>query len=281
MKDSERWNSTKQTDSHNASKTKETFIENRNTAIELVIMHLSRYANNEDILLNRQNILNLWVVRPRNDSEIPFVDEKFDHDLIIRLTQTGVEFIDTVKITSISRDFIENLIDYYNVETISEGRIYYKLTGGIKTREDEHKSNILIPNEDNQTINNVFLECVKGSEYVEKYKYDLIPSSQTEWKIGRGTQSFLNDIIIKDEITTVSRRHAAIVWDNGNWYGRCRDGSCRRLNCGVGPTTKLRREETGKVEELDLYHKKKDPLKDGDIIIISPDIEFKFCASNK
>lgn len=266
---------------HNVKRTRETFIENRSTAFDLICKHLSRFANNKDVILSRNNVLNLWVVRPSNDSEIPFVDAHFDEDLLIKLNQAGIEFIELIKKAAIPKSYIDHIIQFNGAETISEGRLYYKLSEGQRSKEDHNEAPSEQPYniEDNSSLQ-AHLICIKGQEYLSGKTFLIDAEQKKEWNIGRGTHSVSNDIVINDDYRDISRRHAAVVWDDGEWYGRCREGSCRNLMDNAdGPSTKIRRINSDIIEELGLHHRKKNPLKDGDVIILSKELELLFTLS--
>lgn len=243
-----------------APKAAENYVENKYDALNMVCGHLAKYAYSTDKRLGR---LSLVVVTHNDDDHVDWADSSFVRELQSRLQQEMITAVQQIDVLTVTPDELADTLARDNrLSPISQGRIYFK-TQPI----------------DERVITNTppaRLECVGGEQYVANTTYDLKPDEQTSWNIGRSpkpTPFEVNHIVINDDCLDVSRRQAAIVIDDGQYYLDGREGGVRMRG---GRLTRIIRANGRTDDIISVAHRSLAPLANGDIIQISKTVYLKF-----
>lgn len=246
------------------SSLRDNYIENKNEAINKICAYLSKYSCSADKNLA---VLKLWIVTEERETEVAWADANFVKELKARLQQERVDAIKTIEISNVSLEEIQDIISKRknnDILPIVKDRLYYR-THPISESKDV----------DSKTAQEAWLVCVGGEDKMEDRVIFLSPEKKV-WNIGRSAKPTIidiNEIIIKDDCKEISRQHAAIVIEDGNFYLKCKEGGCRRRG---GRLTKIIRGGGTKDELVSLSHKALPPLQEGDIIQLSKEVYLKF-----
>ncbi len=251
-------------------KHKENFIENKNDALNIICSHLSKYTRSSDRNLA---VLELWVVSSSDDYHVAWADASFIKELKSRLQQELITGIKAIDLHNISPDDISGLLSGNKmVLPIIDGRLYYRTHG--------------FSEEGSVTIHgtaSAWLICIGGLEYVNQKIYELEPKVHGLWNIGRSESPSVtekNDIVILDDCKGVSRLHAAIIFDEGKYYLKCKPRGCRTRNGQNKVFTKIIRINGIEEELVTLSHRALPFLKEGDVINLSDLVHFRITFNN-
>lgn len=238
------------------------YIENRNDALRIISLHLSRFTNSTHKNLE---VLKLWVAYPENADCVAWADSNFVKELQSRLHQERIDAVKSIEVYEVSADEIMRLTESdTTIGVIKTNQIIYKTCSRTEAKTESRMN-----------APQAWLVCIGGEEKVEKPVFEL-NSPKGKWNIGRTARPSVlehNDIVIKDGCNDISRLHAAIQTDNGKYYLKCKEGGCRARG---GRLTKIIRENGSQEELVSLHHKALSPLSEGDIIQLSNSVYFKF-----
>ena len=238
------------------------YIENRNDALRIISLHLSRFTNSTHKNLE---ILKLWIVYPENADCVAWADSNFVKELQSRLHQERIDAVKTIEVYEVSVEEMTHLLKSDpTIGIIKDNQIIYKTCSRSEARTETQMN-----------APRAWLVCIGGEDNVEYPVFEL-SAGKGKWNIGRTTKPSIleqNDIVIKDSCKDISRLHAAIQIDNGDYYLKCKEGGCRARG---GRLTRIIRENGSQEDLISLHHKALAPLREGDIIQLSNSIYFKF-----
>lgn len=234
----------------------ENYLQNKHVALSLIIDHLSPYSYTKDSSLA---VLCLWVIAPENDSQVAWADAAFVNELKTRLHQEALDAVKEIKVQTLTMaEFRDIRKQDPAIKAMDEGRLYYKT----------HAKSAAGPAPMRRAAA-AWLVGIAGQEHLRQPVVKLDSKEKAVWHIGRMEHPTIletNDIIINDDCRSISRQHAAIVLDDGNYYLKCKVGGCRERG---GILTKIIR-ANGKEEELRLLsHRGLACLGEGDVVQLS------------
>lgn len=242
-------------------------VELQKKARQLICRELRPYIDSADKRLSQ---LDIWYIRHNTNIPIDWEDKKFKDSVLSDLAQERVTAVKSIETHSISEQEIR--------EIESRGIILRKVGEDGKNGQLEFYisfQNISDERHPKEVIaSDAWLICTKGKDAVYKKFFHLNPEEKTKWHIGRmknPSSSEQNDIDIKDEFESVSRRHAVIYIDNGRYKLRCKDGGVYRTFWS---------NTDGNTISLDSEAKEIPPLCEGDKISLSDKIVLQFTYIN-
>lgn len=247
----------------NSVSSTENYLENKNEALNIICGHLARYSYSTDKNLA---VLDLWVVAPESDSQVPWADSIFLKELKIRLHQEMIEAVKNIEIKSVTLSELNNIISRDPlIKTMDDNRLYYKLHA-LSGKNDLTQSKAFP----------AWLVCIGGKGNVRDKIVRLDPEAQTLWNMGRSEKPSVidtNDIVIDDDCKDVSRQQCAIIIDDGKYYLKCKNGGCRARG---GRVTKIIRTNRQQEELVSLSHRALSHLNEGDVIQLSKSVYYRF-----
>ena len=210
--------------------------------------------------------MELYVVKPADSTQVEWADAQFVTELKARLHEECIDAVKKIIVHSLEYEELRDLMGGgLQLRAIISDRLYYRTHRFMREAEEKDVS-----------FKPAWLVCIKGEEYVKSPVYAL-ETGKKEWHIGRQEHPGLmltNDIVIKDDCTSISRQHASIIAEGGKYYLKCKPGGCRSQG---GQVTKIIRASSGKAEELlTLSHRHKGPLHEGDIVQLAHRVMYQF-----
>lgn len=248
---------------HRASQGTENYIENSETAIAILSNYLAKYQGAKSRSLEK---LIVWAVKDSNPRHVEWADATFKTKLVSALHQEQISGIKEIDLRVVPIEELSRLNDIS--ECVAKNRIY------ISFHKDFLEPSLI------KDTPVAWLECINGTENVKVSIYMLNPTLKSIWYIGRmehPTITSTNDIVIKDSCKSISRQHATIVAEDGEYYLDCRLGGCRSRG---GSVTKIIRVGGREDELISIVHKSVPPLKEGDIIELAKTVYYRFTLTN-
>lgn len=242
-------------------------VELQRKARQLICKELRPYIDSADKRLSQ---LDIWYIRHSTDIPIDWENTKFKESVLSDLAQERVTAVKSIETHSISEQEIREIESRGIIlkkvgEDGKNGQLEFYIS--FQNISDEQPPKEVI-------VSDAWLICTKGKEAVNKKFFHLNPEEKKKWHIGRmknPSSSEQNDIDIKDECDSVSRRHAVIYIDNGRYKLRCKDGGVYRTFLS---------DTDGKTISLDSEAKEIPPLSEGDKISLSDKIVLQFTYIN-
>lgn len=229
----------------------------KSAALQVLTVHIDTSGMDAGLVLN----------------DTAWADDEFVDRLRLMLDNAGLSNVG-VKGISVTSGSGMNVQDMIRVS----GRLYIRCSGEARKETARQQQPV-----DADVV--AVVTVVEGTGSLLLPSYTLDPNVKRTFRIGRGQTSHAggfhsNDIVVREDETDarlrehncrVSRRHAAIVWENGAFRLRAYEGGCR--NTG-GNATKILRED---VDELELYDTlTPHTLYDGDLIELGKHVVLRY-----